>query len=329
MNYDLFPITQEVFRKRFKIITEIYSNNEIISDDNLKELVDEYYRTDSSKRKLDIRYGAGRGDEYSNTLREKAKLKIGTVDKIEYWLNKGYDVETANIKRREFYHNLNKIATEHNKTLYKNNPDEYKKRYQKLKGKKNSYQYWINMGYSIEEARNILKESHASSRQSLDNFIKRYGDVDGPIKFDKMGEKRLATRLKNHGSIFTGNRVSKASIKYFIKIYKSLRKMGIEKFDIVWGIGKQKEFIKYDKNSKRNYAYDFVIKSKKVVIEYNDPFWHARNETEWRNPFTEYADSLNFDKIKTDLLIRDGYRLLVVWSDKLPNVEDVIEFIYG
>ena len=72
IKYQLFPTTQEVFKKRFKTITEIYSNNNIQNIDDLESLVDEYYNVKSFIRRLDIRYGEGRGGEYSKLLSKKS-----------------------------------------------------------------------------------------------------------------------------------------------------------------------------------------------------------------------------------------------------------------
>ena len=74
--------------------------------------------------------------------------------------------------------------------------------------------------------------------------------------------------------------VSKASIKYFKSVYKLLRRSGISKEDIKWCIGKQREFTTFDKETDKNYCFDFVVRSKKIIVEYNDPFWHARSESE-------------------------------------------------
>jgi len=322
-------MTQEVFRKRFKTITEIYQNNNTPQLIDLKALVDLYYNEKSFKKRLDIRYGNGRGEEYSNTLREKSKLKTGTVDKIEYWLNLGFTLDEAYAKRSEFYKNLNKTATDHNRKMFQIDPDNYRKRYEKLKGLENSYKYWLDRGFSREESERIIKDIHKDSNQSLSNFIKRYGEEGGLEKFNSMVSKRMETRMKNFGSVFTGNRTSKASLKYFVKIYKKLRKLGISKNDIVWGIGSRKEFISHDKDTKKNYAYDFVVKSKKVVLEYNDPFWHARDINEWRNPYIKYEDSLKFDNTKNKFIERLGYKVKIIWSDDLPCVDDVVELIYG
>jgi very-short-patch-repair endonuclease len=142
-------------------------------------------------------------------------------------------------------------------------------------------------------------------------------------------EKRKNTRIENYGSYHIGNSTSKESLRYFIKIYKKLRKNGFSKNDIVWGIAKRKEFHRSEKGSGKTYAFDFVIKSKRFIIEYNNPFWHARedNKESWKNPYITYNGSLDSDKSKINFIENAGYKVLVVWSDNLPSVEEVYDKI--
>jgi hypothetical protein len=121
--------------------------------------------------------------------------------------------------------------------------------------------------------------------------------------------------------------VSKTSIRYFKPLYKALRKCGILKEDIIWGIGKRREFTTFDKETNKNYAFDFVIKTKKLIIEYNDVFWHARDKNEWKNPMVTYEESYERDLNKKRVASKLGFDIVYVWSDNLPDIQTLKELI--
>ena len=121
--------------------------------------------------------------------------------------------------------------------------------------------------------------------------------------------------------------VSKTSIRYFKPLYKALRKSGILRKDIIWGIAKQREFTTFDKKTNKNYAFDFVVMSKKIIIEYNDVFWHARNKSEWKNPMIPYEESYERDTNKKAVASKLGFDIIYVWSDNLPDINSLTELI--
>jgi very-short-patch-repair endonuclease len=82
-----------------------------------------------------------------------------------------------------------------------------------------------------------------------------------------------------------------------------------------------------NKTTNKNYAFDFVIKSKKIIIEYNDLFWHARHKDEWKNPMVTYEESHERDANKKDIASKLGFDIIYVWSDNLPDVHSLKEII--
>ena len=127
--------------------------------------------------------------------------------------------------------------------------------------------------------------------------------------------------MERYGSIMLNAHVSKSSIKYFKPLYKALRKSGIQKNDIIWGIDNRREFTTFDSATNKNYAFDFVIKSKKMIVEYNDPFWHARNISEWKNPMVSFEESFARDEHKKSIAAKLGFDIIYVWSDNLPDTD--------
>jgi len=74
-----------------------------------------------------------------------------------------------------------------------------------------------------------------------------------------------------------------------------------------------------------SYFYDFVVKSKKIIVEYNNTFWHPREDLEWKG-ITSYEESLNRDIQKNNLAISRGYKVFYIWND--DNIENKIESIF-
>ncbi len=322
MEFNLYPLTQSKFQNRLKLLHNLFETNSNVDKLVFKNLVKEYHNINTLRpRQLDIRYGEGSGTTFSNLLKDKAKTKI-SFGKIEFWLNKGLTLEEAEKQKKEHYAELSKKGTAASLVALSEDLDKKRKKYQNVsetKQKRRALDYWIQKGYSIEEATKQIKK-YVPPSHTLESFIERHGEKVGKEKHQKCYKKQRDTKIEKYGSIVLNGYVSKASIKYFKPLYKALRKNGISKEDIIWGIGNKREFTTFDKETNKNYAFDFVIKSKKIIIEYNDPFWHARNKEEWKNPMVKYEDSRERDKNKKCVASKIGFDIIYVWSDNLPDV---------
>lgn len=80
----------------------------------------------------------------------------------------------------------------------------------------------------------------------------------------------------------------------------------------------------------------FVIRSKKIIIEYNGTRWHPHpkhmNEEEWNSWYINDTNAdikykRDIDKIKTAK--NNGYKCLVIWSDSSydDNMKRIMNFI--
>jgi very-short-patch-repair endonuclease len=94
----------------------------------------------------------------------------------------------------------------------------------------------------------------------------------------------------------------------------------IKNNDIYIGVGTRKEyFLKSEVNN--IFFYDFTIKSKKIIIEFNGVAFHAKPEflekNEWFNPFTKENahDNIEKSKIKYQVAKDKGFEVLEIWSD--------------
>jgi len=323
--FKLYPFTQSKFQGRLKTIHNIWNSNKNLNIFELQNLINEYYTPDTSvTRKLDISRGENGGKKYTEKLKQKAKTKIH-IGRIEYWINKGYSLEDAKIQKREYYRKLSKRAREVQISLYNSDPVLKKQHYNKIaltKQKRRDIKYWLDKGVNLEEAqKHVLKYKPPTG--NIERYILKYGKKEGTKRYQDAKNKRKNTYQERYNvTTFLRPYVSKASLRYLVPVYKLLRKSGVKKDDIKWGIGKNKEFTTYDKITNKNYCFDFVVLSKKIIVEYNDTFWHARKEEEWCNPMVDYKQSYERDKNKMRVAKKLGYTIIYVWSDKLiPSQE--------
>ena len=125
-------------------------------------------------------------------------------------------------------------------------------------------------------------------------------------------------------------KASKSSLEVFDPLVNWCVSIGIKYDDIYLGIdGKSEFFLKDESNF---YFYDLTIRSKKIIIEFQGIFFHAKNiNEEWKNPFTSETSSENIIKRnqKHQFAIDKGYRILEIWSDVPPliNLEYCKNFI--
>lgn len=286
----------------------------ILYDNDVLSKIEEYKNEKSQRKKVFLRYGNSGLDEYDEKLKNRQKNTPNTWTMVSYWVNKGFTVEESKIKIKNAFKKASKKGQE---TRRKNG--NYKDTNPLTKG------YWLKLGYTDKEAELLKTKSIKRIENSLERYINDYGEILGPTIFKQNSLKRKNTILNRYGSFYTNSYVSKESLKVLVKLYKKLRKSGFSKADIVWGISNNKEFVLTDFNRECSYFYDFVVKSKKIIVEYNNTFWHPREDLEWKG-ITSYEESLNRDIQKNNLAISRGYKVFYIWND--DNIENKIESIF-
>jgi hypothetical protein len=259
--------------------------------------------------------------------KDEAKFKINSFRKMkkEYWMERGYSLEESENKIVEYQKDNSK------KFIQKmiNNPDMYKDI------RDNQIGFYIKKGYSLEESKNLLK--YRQDTKSLNFFIKKYGEDDGIIKYNRniieMGYKSSRQYYIDKYGYNIGNKkytdilikrivpmskASKESVKFFTKIYNFLIEKGILKKDIYWGVNDSNEwFINKNKNL---FFYDFTIKSLKIIIEYNGTKYHPNpvkdtKETWMSLNSIEFNMKLIEDELKKSLAVSQGFDYYVVFSN--------------
>lgn len=126
---------------------------------------------------------------------------------------------------------------------------------------------------------------------------------------------------------------SKESLNVFLPLIDWCLENGILDSDIYIGHGGKKEyFISHDRNI---FFYDFVIRSKFIIIEFNGVSFHAKPEyihtNEWFSPFTKESarDNINRSEIKHNAAKSNKFEIMEIWSDEdsLINLEKCKNFI--
>jgi hypothetical protein len=225
---------------------------------------------------------------------------------------------------------------------------------------RNTIQGYIEK-YGIENAELEFQKTSAlkSKAHKLQGYIERYGLEEGTKKFNERQSKYLKTLNANpnileinkskgrtfeqlvleHGldgalkrvrnKMCAIGRASKESLKVFIPFYKYLRRSGIEKNDIHFGISGSKEyFVHLDS---KFVLFDFTILSKRVIIEFNGIAFHPKspNDCKWKSIFNNETaeEAYNRDQIKLEIAKKAGFKVITIWSDTdhQTNLKHIIE----
>ena len=100
-----------------------------------------------------------------------------------------------------------------------------------------------------------------------------------------------------------------------------MRVNGVSREDIYFGVGGSKEYFLYDGDLKCLYFYDFVVKSKKIIIEFNGIKFHPKptdNKYTWNGIYKglTYDVVASKDNRKTCLAESNGWKIYSIWSDE-------------
>lgn len=189
--------------------------------------------------------------------------------------------------------------------------------------------------------------NHVSSRcQKLERYIHRYGVDDGTKRWKAVCEskaKNLSNYIKWYGEDEGLNRwknqytikslVSKSSIRYFLPLYRALRKVGMRKSDIYWGISGSTEY--FIRDDDKLFWYDFTIPLHKIIIEYNgehvhpNPSMAASEQANWKHAFSGkgFNECMEHDHRKRLAAERLGYTIIYVWSQNETPITNIMEQI--
>jgi hypothetical protein len=187
--------------------------------------------------------------------------------------------------------------------------------------------YWINKGYSENEAKVALSERQSTF--TLKKCIEKYGEEDGLKKWKERQEKWKAKVFNKDTHIGRGESLlSEEIIKEILYYNKNNEKLLY---------GKCEKFI-YDSINKHAYKFDLTNENNKRIIEVNGIFWHCKPDIYKPDYFHKVKkitanDIWNYDSRKKETANAHGYDVLVIWEDDFYNnpeyiIKKCIDFIY-
>lgn len=119
--------------------------------------------------------------------------------------------------------------------------------------------------------------------------------------------------MKKRRSSVSFGRASKESLALFLPLYKWLRRRGYRREEILFGVEGSEEFTILYNN--RVFFYDFFIRPLKLIVEFHGTKFHARTENDTLLFGHSARSVMEKDRIKLEAAKKNGFELLVVWSD--------------
>lgn len=277
------------------------------------------------------------GEKYTEGETEY-KIKTQRKFNVEYWTERGKNQDEAKEEVKKF-------QTKNSRRMVENlekNPEKYSARTW------SQYKYWLEKhGLSEVDAKNKVSElqntvnlsklmekhgdfegrerydricKNLGRSHTIEGYIERYGEENGRKEYNKTMEKKAL-----------GTPTSKESLKFFIPIYKQIRKY-ISKEDIFWGISGSKEYFLWDSENSKIFFYDFTILSKKIIIEYHgkrwhpNPSWDLEKWEKWELFGVNANEKRYLDMYKNSVAEKKGFTVIEVFSDLIEefNIEDFL-----
>jgi endogenous inhibitor of DNA gyrase (YacG/DUF329 family) len=292
-------------------IKKIFTNaKEIVNFKSYSEIYDfikSYYPSNKKK----ITFIMNKGHIFNKIIKDNLKIilegkypfKPGDTFKIDYYLFFGHSKEYAEKQIKE----LKEVSNQSLKSFIKRyGQEEGERRYKEFcykSGKSVRLEYWLKKGYSIDEAKEKLKDRQS---MSLKRFIKIYGENEGLKRY-----KEWKTKSTSFHQFY-----SNESIIFFQPIYDWLLKNGFADSDIYW---KDNEYCLYDDEKGHIKFYDFVIPKLKLVFEYNGSMWHYNPNYDYKenfkNPFGSTLNELKEnDNYKKNLAIKNNFEVIEIFD---------------
>lgn len=175
-------------------------------------------------------------------------------------------------------------------------------------------EYWLNKGYSLEEAK--IKRSEKQHTFSKEKCVEKYGEEDGLKIFTERQHKWQTSLLKN-GNLKIG--YSKISQELF---YKIMENYPIKEMDSLLFATHNGEF-RLNKTEGGVWLYDFTDLKNKKIIEYNGDDYHANPKKylaeNYPHPFRKDITAKEIwdkDSKKIRFANDNGFDVLTIWDSE-------------
>lgn len=200
-------------------------------------------------------------------------------------------------------------------------------------GKKGSagLEYWVNKGYSLEEAK--VKRSERQQTFSKQICVEKYGEEEGLKRFTRRQNKWSKTLTEN-GNMKMG--YSKVSQELF---YNLIENYNVDDRSRVYFATHNGEF-KLNKNGGGIWLYDFADLNNNKIIEYNGDDYHGNPKKylaeDYPHPFRKGLTAKEIwdkDSEKINIAKENGFEVLTIWDseyrwgNKIEILNKCLEFL--
>ena len=230
----------------------------------------------------------------------------------EFWIEKGFSEKDSIRKSEEVMSEI------HRKTFakFKSDPDKYRSK------NPTTLEYYLKRGHSEDVATKMLSQRQTTFSKEI--CIERYGEERGLCVWEARQRKWIGTMDSksdeekieiNRKKLFNGAGYSAISQKLFWSIYEEFKENNVHFEEL------NNEIIRYDKDNKKHYRYDYFDFTKKKVIEFNGDYWHC-NPSKYDENFIHPLLNLDAGTIwenenkKLEWIRRRNYKVLVIWESE-------------
>jgi len=227
---------------------------------------------------------------------------------IEFWLKKGYSQEDAEVELKKSFDDI------HIKTWKKRrkNPELYKD------VNTTQIEYWLKKGYTKEESEEKIKERQKTF--TIEKCKNKYGEKKGL----KIWNERQINWSEKIESMYSRGLFVKFRKEPYSSDEIEMIEIISERLNINPKYGRN-QFYRYFREIKQTFAYDFEFNKK--IIEFNGDYWHCNPQIYKEDFFNKHKkmtakEIWNYDKIKNDAIMNDGYQVLVIWENEYKNNKD-------
>lgn len=190
-----------------------------------------------------------------------------------------------------------------------------------------SIQYWLNKGYSEEDAKKKLSERQRTF--TLEKCVAKYGDEEGRRIYEDRQKRWLNTLNDRYGDKWDelSSKKSPSSPTYFSYESQALfweieanRTNKEHKSRFALNGDSRNNELEFERDNGRHYFFDYCIPDIKCVIEYDGSRWH--------NEETKEYDENRIMEIESK-----GYRVLNISdveykTDRVSTVKKCLDFIH-
>ena len=301
-------------------------------------------------------------DEYLQVLQNIEKMilsikNVGQPNRKIRWVQYGFS-DTTSEKIASFF------STKKESFLirYENGEERYNQWIEKSKtnrtpttGEKSYFspKYWTSKGYSEEDANEKTNEINI---RNINYFIKKYGEVDGKIKYNEMREKRSESNseenmIKKHGEEGYREIIKKKtnSLETYITKYGE-----VDGPDLYYKYVKKrlsyclqsKSARRFEKKLKEKLKPELIIEDEigvggklfdyrigKYLIEVNGDWWHM-NPLLYKENDIHKTLQVSAKKIwaennnKINLGIRNSYYVIVIWEKAIyRQLDEIVDIV--